>query len=72
MTKTERAAKPAAAMVEVRVLPQGDGRIFTGTNEPGAPETAQRFPTYRRGETFALERAIGLELEVRGLVEIQP
>jgi hypothetical protein len=71
MTKTERAAK-AAATVDVRVLPQGDGRIFTGASEPDAAEATQRFSTYRRGETFAIERDVALELEGRGLVEIQP
>ena len=64
MTKTNRVAKAAAA-VTVRVLPQGDGRIFTG--DAGSP-----FATYRRGEAFALAPAIALELEGRGLVEIQP
>lgn len=64
MTKTERAAKAAEA-VTVRVLPQGDGRVFTG--DAGAP-----FATYGRGETFSLDAAIALELEGRGLVEIQP
>lgn len=72
MTKTDRVAKAAAATATVRVLPQGDGRIFTGASDPTAAEAAQRFPTYGRGETFVAERAVALELEGRGLVEIQP
>jgi len=69
MSKTERSAKAAEA-VNVRVLPQGAGRIFTGETEPAA--AAGRFPTYARGAVFAVAPAIALELEGRGLVEIQP
>jgi len=72
MTKTERTARRAGAMANVRVLPQGAGRIFTGEGEPGAAEAERRFATYPRGAVFTVETAIALELEGRGLVEIQP
>jgi hypothetical protein len=72
MTKNERAAQRAGERVNVRVLPQGAGRIFTGESEAAAGDPERRFPIYGRGEVFAVAQAIALELEGRGLVEIQP
>jgi hypothetical protein len=75
MTKTTervRFAAPEGEAVSVRVLPQGDRRIFTGEADDAATEAVLRFPTYGRGAVFAVEREIALALEGRGLVEIQP
>jgi hypothetical protein len=72
MAKTQRAGATPAATVSVRVLPRGDGRIFTGDNASGVPAGETLFPTYGRGEVFAVDPAIATELERRGLVEIQP
>lgn len=75
MTKTTERARlgaPEGETVSVRVLPQGDGRIYTGEADDTAPEANLRFPTYGRGEVFATSPDIAQALEERGLVEIQP
>jgi hypothetical protein len=69
MSKTQREGAPPAATTTVRVLPQGDGRIFTGAV---AANTEAVSRTYRRGEIFDIDAAIAEALERRGLVEIQP
>jgi hypothetical protein len=71
-TERVRFAAPEGDAVRVRVLPQGDGRIQTGETDDTAAEPGLRFPTYARGEIFAVGREIAEALEARGLVEIQP
>lgn len=58
--------READKMVEVRVLPKGDGLISTGEHDPAGGDIV-----YERGETFMCELSIAQEHEERGRVEIQ-
>ncbi len=63
MAGTSEAAGPPEALVTVRVLPIGDGRIFTGALAAGV------FVTHRRGDVFEADLDTALALEARGLAE---
>jgi hypothetical protein len=69
-----RAARQAAVVqvapqnipvVQVRVLPMGDGKISMGVHVPGVGEAH-----YERGEQFSLIETVAIALEDRGFVEI--
>jgi hypothetical protein len=71
-----RAARQAAVVqatpenipvVQVRVLPIGDGKISMGVHVPGVGEAH-----YERGEQFSLIETVAIALEDRGFVEILP
>jgi len=56
--------KPAT--VEVRVLPQGDGKVFTGDYD----SLAHEFTKYKKGDVFSIAEDIARALEARGFAEI--
>ena len=53
-------------MVEIRVLPKGDGMISSGNHDPKGGDEV-----YERGDTLELPRDIAEALEERGFAEIQ-
>jgi hypothetical protein len=69
-TPKTRKPKLPDGCVMVRVLPQGDGKIFTGQMTPNS--LTDRFPTYKRGDVFPLHAAVAQAQEDAGRVEIQP
>lgn len=64
-----RKPKVPDGCVMVRVLPMGDGKIFTGDMVPNS--LTDRFPTYKRGDVFPLDEAVAQAQEAAGRVEIQ-
>jgi hypothetical protein len=58
---------PDAFLVNFKVVPLGDGRIFTGEYDP----RLNRFTTYKKGQTGRAQRSIAERLERLGLVEIE-
>lgn len=52
--------------VELRILPQGDGKVFTGEYD----STAHEFTKYKRGDVVSLAEDIARALEARGFAEI--
>lgn len=71
----KRAARQAARIegepetieiVEVRVLPKGDGKVSMGIHVAGIGEAH-----YERGERFNIAKPIAEALEERGYVEIE-
>jgi hypothetical protein len=61
-----RLARATKDMVEVRILPRGDGQVYTGDLD----EITAQPTTYRRGERFWVSRAIAQAQEDAGRVEI--
>lgn len=57
-------AAPAEGNVIARVLPKGDGEIFTGE------QRGTEFPRYAKGDKPELPLAVAQALEDRGFVEI--
>jgi hypothetical protein len=64
--KVQHTTNTAEPKVTVRVLKKGHGQISMGEHVNGLGDL-----TYDHGETFELVQSIALELEDRGLVEIQ-
>ncbi len=60
------AEKTKADMVDVRVLPKGDGMISNGEHDPEGGDLV-----YERGDVFSVEKSIAEALEERGFAEIQ-
>lgn len=58
-------ADPASAMVWVRVLRRGDGKISTGEHDNRGGDIL-----YEKDETFQIPRHVAEELEGRDYVEI--
>ena len=52
--------------VEVRILPQGDGKVFTGEYD----SLAHEFTKFPKGAVVALAEDIARALEARGFAEI--
>lgn len=61
-----RLARATRDMVEVRVLPKGDGQVYTGDVD----EITNAATTYRRGDKFWVFRSIAQDQEDAGRVEI--
>ena len=55
-----------SATVEIRVLPQGDGKIFTGEYD----SLAHEFTKHKKGDVFEIAEDIARALEARGFAEI--
>ena len=55
-----------AAMVPVRILKGGDGKVSNGIHHATLGDEY-----YEKGETVSLPEDIALELEARGFVEIE-
>lgn len=53
-------------LVEIRVLPKGDGQISSGVHDPKGGDEV-----YERGDVLELPRDIAEALEERGFAEIQ-
>jgi hypothetical protein len=64
--KVQHTTKAEEPKVSVRVLKKGHGQISMGEHVNGLGDL-----TYDHGETFELVQSIALDLEDRGLVEIQ-
>lgn len=55
-----------SSAVEIRILPQGDGKVFTGEYDTVAHE----FTKYPKGAVFEIGEDIARALEARGFAEI--
>lgn len=62
----KRADRERVEMVEVRVLPKGDGQISNGEHDPEGGDLV-----YERGDVFTVAKPIAEALEERGFAEIQ-
>jgi len=61
-----RLARATRDMVEVRILPKGDGKVYTGDLD----EITGKPTTYRRGDKFWVIKSIAQAQEDAGRVEI--
>lgn len=57
--------------VSARVLPHGDGKIFTGKTNPLGHTPEEKFPTHKKGDILILPREIAEAQELAARVEIQ-
>jgi hypothetical protein len=55
-----------AGHVSARILPLGDGKVFTGEFDP----LTQQFTRHAKGAVIALPAAIARALELRGFAEV--
>ncbi len=62
----ESTAELPSGHVTFRILPNGDGRIFTGEFDP----VTQQFTKHPKGTVISTPEAIARALELRGFVEI--
>ena len=71
-TRKPRAEPIPADHVMVRVLPMGHGKVYKGDDKLFGHSVEERFPTYQRGDQFALHKDIAQAQENAGRVEILP
>ena len=68
--KTAEPAELKEGYVRARVLPLGDGKIYTGDLNQFSPD--DRFPTHKRGDVLEIPLDIATAQEQAGRVEILP
>ncbi len=66
MPRTNESTDLPAGHVTIRILPNGDGRVFTGEFDP----LTQQFTKHPKGAVIAAPETIARALELRGFVEI--
>ena len=66
MPRTNEPTDLPAGHVSARILPNGDGRVFTGEFDP----LTQEFTKHPKGAVISAPEATARALELRGFVEI--